>query len=108
MCVTIAQNVSYRGETCLQALAIVLASQSDDKKEAYLQLRAQLHYRLGDYGAAIKAYHEVFNQHKARSCPASDTCKFVQTGMTSGMHTSTPIQIVVLQSLIRRTQKLKF
>ena len=49
-----------------QALAVVLASQSDDKKEANLQLKAQLHYRLGDYGAAIKAYHEVFNQHKVR------------------------------------------
>ncbi len=32
-----------------------------------MQLKAQLYYRLGDYGAAIKIYHELFNQHKVRT-----------------------------------------
>ncbi len=35
-----------------------------EHKEAKLQLKAQLCYRLGDYETAIKLYNELFSQQK--------------------------------------------
>ena len=38
-----------------------------EHKEAKLQLKAQLCYRLGDYKAAIKVYNELLSQQKVDS-----------------------------------------
>lgn len=36
------------------------------RQQARLQLEAQLHYKLGDFAAAISLYGELFRNHKAR------------------------------------------
>lgn len=36
----------------------------NDQKEAQLQLKAQLSYRLGNFDAAISLYKELYNQQK--------------------------------------------
>mmetsp|Transcript_5293 Transcript_5293/g.15184 ORF Transcript_5293/g.15184 Transcript_5293/m.15184 type:complete len:701 (-) Transcript_5293:233-2335(-) len=37
------------------------------RRQARLQLEAQLHYKLGDYAAAIRIYGELFKEHKVES-----------------------------------------
>lgn len=49
----------------MQALD-TLESLSVPQKEAHLQLKAQLLYRLGDFDAAIKIYQEVVSEKGVR------------------------------------------
>ena len=53
-----------------EALA-ALQGCGEDRAVARMQLEAQLYYRMGRAGDAIRTYHQLFKEHKARRALAS-------------------------------------
>ncbi len=53
------------------------------RQQARLQLEAQLHYKLGDFAAAISLYGELFRDHKARHA-AGRPCRGFSDGPSDG------------------------